>query len=164
MATRADVRRIALALPGVEESTERFAFSVENKGKSKGIAWVWLERTDPKKARVPQPKVLAIRVASLSEKDMILSSDSRKFFTEPHYNGYPAVLVRLAEVTVADLRMLIGDAWRSQAPRELVRAMSDGDVAPSAEKPAKKVAKKRTPAKSPVAKGKPVAKRTAKKR
>jgi hypothetical protein len=121
MATRADVRRIALALPGVEEAKEGFSFSVQNKGKAKGIAWVWLERVDPKKARVPQPKVLAIRVASLSEKDMILASDSKKFFTEPHYNGYPAVLVRLAEVTVADLRMLIGDAWRSQAPRALVR-------------------------------------------
>jgi hypothetical protein len=123
MATRADVRRIALALPGVEEANDRFAFSVQSKGKAKGIAWVWLERVDPKKARVPQPKVLAIRVASLSEKDMILASDSKKFFTEPHYNGYPAVLVRLAEVTVADLRMLIGDAWRSQAPRELVRQL-----------------------------------------
>src|SRR4051794_33444161 len=106
MASRADVRRIALSFAGVEEATDRFAFSVPNKGKSKGLAWVWLERLEPKKARVPNPKVLAVRVANLAEKDLILSSDSKKFFTEPHYNGYPAVLVRLAAIRVPELRLL----------------------------------------------------------
>jgi len=131
MATRADVRRIALSFPQVEESPDYFAFSVPNKGKMKGIAWVWLERLEPKKARVPNPKVLAVRVANLAQKDLILAADSRKFFTEPHYNGYPAVLVRLAEVTSADLRMLIGDAWHSQASSQLRKAMGEdgSDVA-----------------------------------
>src|SRR5258705_11399731 len=100
MATRAEARRIALSLPGVEEAADHSAFSVPNKGKAKGIAWVWLERLEPKKARVPNPKVLAVRVANLAEKDLTLSSDSKKFFTEPHYNGYPAVLVRLAAIRV----------------------------------------------------------------
>jgi hypothetical protein len=53
MAAQNDVRRIALSLPEVEETTDRFAFSVRNKGKLKGFAWVWLERVDPRKARVP---------------------------------------------------------------------------------------------------------------
>ncbi len=57
MADQADVRQIALALPGVREETERFAFSVLNKGKQKGFAWVWLERTKPKGPRVPNPEV-----------------------------------------------------------------------------------------------------------
>ena len=121
MATQADVRRIALSLPGTEEGTDRFAFSVMNKGKSKGFAWVWLERLEPKKARVPNPGVLAVRVANNAQKDLILSSDPRKFFTEPHYNGFPAVLVRLKEATVADLRVLLEEAWRCQAPKELTR-------------------------------------------
>ncbi len=120
MATRADVRRIALSFPGVEESSEPFAFSVPNKGKSKGFAWVWLERLEPKKPRVPNPKVLAVRVANLAEKDLILSSDSKKFFTEPHYNGYPAVLVRLAAIRAPELRLLLESAWRCQAPKELL--------------------------------------------
>jgi hypothetical protein len=82
---------------------------------------VWLERLEPKKARVPNPGVLAVRVANNAQKDLILASDSRKFFTEPHYNGFPAVLVRLKEATVADLRVLLEEAWRCQAPKELTR-------------------------------------------
>lgn len=120
MATQADVRRIALSLPETEESPDRFAFSVRNKDKLKGFVWVWLERLEPKKARVPQPKVIAVRVASLDDKEFLLGLDSEKFFTEPHYNGYPAVLVRLSAVTVRELRPLITEAWRCQAPRNLV--------------------------------------------
>jgi hypothetical protein len=53
---------------------------------------------------------------------MLLAADAGKFFTEPHYNGFPAVLVRLAAVGEDELRELITDAWRCQAPRDLVRA------------------------------------------
>ena len=118
MATQADVRRIALSLPETEETKNHFAFSVRNKGKLKGFVWVWLERIAPKKARVPQPKVIAIRVANQFDKDFLLSLDPAKFFTEPHYNGYPAVLVRLPAVTVRELRPLITEAWRCQAPKD----------------------------------------------
>src|SRR5678815_2845531 len=116
MATQADVRRIALSLPETEEGSDRFGFSVRNKGKSKGFAWVWMERIDPKKPRVANPGVIAVRVANNAQKDLIIASDAKKFFTEPHYNGFPAVLVRLAAVTVADLKVLIAEAWRCQAP------------------------------------------------
>jgi hypothetical protein len=119
MATQADVRRIALALPATEESSERFAFSVLNKGKPKGFAWVWQERMAPKKPRVPNPGVLAVRVANLAQKDLMLSADPEKFFTEPHYNGFPAVLVRLNKVRVADLKVLLAEAWRCQAPADI---------------------------------------------
>ncbi len=50
-----------------------FAFSVRNKGKPKGFVWVWMERVHPKKARVPQPKVIAARVANLDEKEILLT-------------------------------------------------------------------------------------------
>jgi hypothetical protein len=120
MATQADVRRIARSLPETEETPNHFAFSVRNKGKAKGFVWVWMERVHPKKARVPQPKVIAIRTASLDDKEFLLGLGTTKFFTEPHYNGFPAVLVRLSEVTVRELRPLITEAWRSQAPKELL--------------------------------------------
>ena len=120
MATQADVRRIALTLPGTTEGTDRFAFSVENKGKQKGFVWVWLERKDPKKARTPCPTVLAVRVRDQAEKAALLAGDPDVFFTEPHYNGFPAVLVRLPKVSRALLRKLVVDAWRCQAPRKLV--------------------------------------------
>lgn len=124
MATQADVRRIALALPGVVEGVDGFAFSVEHKGKWRGFVWDWKERIHPKKARVPNPRVLAVRVASLGQKEAILASDPVKFFTEPHYNGYPAVLVCLPKVRVAELRVLVEEAWRCMAPPALVKSRS----------------------------------------
>jgi hypothetical protein len=73
----------------------------------------------PRKPRVPRPEVLVVRVPGQGEKEMLLASDPAKFFTEPHYNGFPAVLVRLDAVDLDELRELITDAWRCQAPREL---------------------------------------------
>lgn len=126
MADQSDVRRIALSLPETSEEDGRFAFSVRNKAKQKGIVWAWLERIEPKKPRVPRADVIAIRVADESEKEMLLASDGEKFFTEPHYNGYPAVLVRLAAIEVDELEELITDAWRCQAPRALVKEFEQG--------------------------------------
>jgi hypothetical protein len=114
------VRRIALSLPETSEADGHFAFSVLNKGKQKGFVWVWLERVTPKKTRVPNPEVVAIRVADQEEKELLLAADPAKFFTEPHYNGYPAVLVRLAAIGVDELEGLIVEAWRCQAPKGLV--------------------------------------------
>ena len=121
MATQDDVRRIALSLPEVQESGDRFAFTVETKGKPKGIAWVWRERIHAKKARVPYFAVLAVQVADLGEKQLLLASDDgSKLFTEPHYNGFPAILVRLEAIEVDELEELLTDAWRCQAPKALV--------------------------------------------
>jgi hypothetical protein len=82
---------------------------------------VWKERVNPKKPRVPNHAVMAIRTTNLGQRDALLAADSKKFFTEPHYNGFPAVLVRLDAVTVADLKVLLADAWASMAPPELAR-------------------------------------------
>jgi hypothetical protein len=86
----------------------------------------------PRKARVPQPKVIAVRVANLFDKDFLLGLDPVKFFTEPHYDGFPAVLVRLPAVTARELRPLITEAWRCQAPKDLA--------------PKEKAPRRRTPA------------------
>jgi hypothetical protein len=122
MADQSDVRRIALALPDTSEAEDRFAFSVLNKGKQKGFVWVWSERLEPKKPRVPRPDVLAVRVADRVDKEALLASDAETFFTDPHYNGFPAVLVRLPLIDVGELEELIFDAWCCQAPRALVAA------------------------------------------
>jgi hypothetical protein len=125
VATQDDVRHAALALPDTVEADDRFAFSVVNKGKAKGMAWVWLERIHPKKARVPNPDVVAIRVQDEAEKQALLAEDGDKFFTEPHYNGYPAILVRLAAIEPDELEELIVDAWRCMAPKALVAAYDE---------------------------------------
>jgi hypothetical protein len=145
MATQADVRRLALALPETEEARDRFAFSVRNKDKLKGFVWVWLERVTPKKPRLPNPEVIAARVANLAQKDLLIWAEPTKFFTEPHYNGFPAVLVRLKAVTVADLEPVITEAWRCQAPARLVKATMPEERDGAKAKPAKQA--KSTPAK-----------------
>src|SRR5260221_6852689 len=119
MATRADVQRIALSLPGAEKAVDHFAFGIRRKGKLKGFAWVWMERVEPKKPRVPNPRVLAIRVANLAEKERLLNARRKELFTEPHYEGFPAVLVRLDVVRVPLLRSLLTEGWRCQATADL---------------------------------------------
>ena len=127
MADQQDVRRIALALPETTEAVDRFAFSVPNKGKQKGFVWAWNERVAPKKPKVPSTEVVAIRVADLHEKEALLASGEEWIFTEPHYNGYPAVLVRLPLIDPVELEELIVDGWRSLAPRALVAAWEQGE-------------------------------------
>jgi hypothetical protein len=129
MATQDDVRRIALGLPDVTEAGDRFAFSVRPGARDKGLAWVWQERTEPGRPRVPNPGVLAVRVANAGEKEMLLASDpdAGTVFTEPHYNGFPAVLVRLAAIDVDELEELLIDAWRCQAPKKLVKEYEAGE-------------------------------------
>jgi hypothetical protein len=120
MACQEDVRRIALSLPETIEADDGFAFAVLNKGKQKGFAWVWQERIEPKKPRVPCADVIAVRVANGAEKESLLAADKEKYFTEPHYNGFPAVLVRLPAIEIDELTELLIDAWRCLAPRSLV--------------------------------------------
>jgi hypothetical protein len=108
------------------EANKGFAFSVPSKGKLKGFVWVWQERVAAKKPRIPNPGVIAVRVANLGQKSAILAADPKKFFTEPHYDGFPAVLVRLDAVTVADLKVLIAEAWRCQAPKDLAQNRKRG--------------------------------------
>jgi hypothetical protein len=79
VADQSDVRRVALSLPGTSEAEDRFAFSVHNKGKQKGLAWVWAERVQPKKPRVPRSDVVAVRVANQHEKEALLAADDAKF-------------------------------------------------------------------------------------
>jgi len=120
MATQADVRRIALSLPGAKEIPGRFAFGVDRQGKLKAFAWVWRRRVEPKKPRVAQPKVVALTVASLDDKEFLIAANPAKFFTEPHYDGFPAILVRLSVVTVRELKELVTAAWRCQVPKALL--------------------------------------------
>ena len=83
------MRQIALSLEGASEDPDSFRFYVDGRQ----FLWLWQERVDPKKPRVPNPEVIAARVADDLRKQMRLAIDPRVFFTEPHYVGYNAVLV-----------------------------------------------------------------------
>lgn len=115
MATQADVRRIALALPGTREEESHFAFAVQRGDEWRKFCWVWLERIHAKKARVPCADVLAVRTANLDEKEAMLLAEPERFFTEKHYDGYPAVMVRLPLVRVPELRALLQAAHGAQS-------------------------------------------------
>ena len=130
MADQSDVRRIVLSLPETREAGDHFGFTVLSRGsKHKGLAWAWNERVEPGEPRVPNQGVVAIRVANVQERDTLIKADPAKFFTEPHYNNFPAVLVRLDEVGRGELEELLTDAWRYLAPRRLVKAFDEEQAA-----------------------------------
>src|SRR5580704_10296178 len=108
MVDAAAVRRIAASLPhATDDSTEA---SLEFAVAGKGFAWSWKERVHPKKPRVPRLDVLAVRCPA-EAKQAILEADPDKLFTEPHYDAFPAVLVRLDRVDEAEIEALLRSAW-----------------------------------------------------
>jgi hypothetical protein len=120
VATQGDVRRIALSLPGTTEDGDEFRFLVEGKM----FVWLWPERVAPKRARVPNPDVIVVRVGNEIDKQVLLAMDPKAFFTEPHYDGYAAVLVRLSAIDLDLLRDVLSEGWRCRASKRL-QAQSD---------------------------------------
>ena len=120
MATWDDVRRIALALP---ETTEQPSRGIPQwRVRDKGFVWERpLRRADVEALgpAAPEGPILAARVADLGVKEALLASDPAVFFTTPHFNGYPAILVRLDRIAVAELGELITEAWLARAPGRL---------------------------------------------
>jgi hypothetical protein len=117
VASQRDVRRIALSLPETSEDPDEFRFLVDGKM----FVWLWPERIAPKRARVPNPEVIVVRVGNEIDKQVLLAMDPKVFFTEPHYDGYNAVLVRLPLIDREMLRDVITESWRCRAPRRLLR-------------------------------------------
>jgi len=115
MADADDVRREALALPEVEEiDCDGFDFRVGGKG----FIWSYPERR-PGRPRVLRTDIAVVFVGDEAEKQALLLGEPDLFFTTPGYDGWPLVMVRLAQVDVDRLRELIIDAWRMRAPDEI---------------------------------------------
>ncbi len=117
-----DVRRIALALPQTNEQLSRgHAFW---RVRDKGFVWERpLRRTDLEALddAAPEGPILGVRVEHLGAKEALLADPSGVFFTTPHFDGYPAVLVQLDMIAVDELEELIAEAWLCRAPRRLAR-------------------------------------------
>ena len=115
MADADDVRRVALALPHVEEiDSEGFDFRVGGKG----FVWSYPERRPGQPRRI-RADIAVLYVGDEAEKQALLLGEPRIFFTTPGYDGWPLVMLRLAEVDADRLTELVTDAWRMRAPREL---------------------------------------------
>jgi hypothetical protein len=126
MATWDDVRRIALGLP---ETTEAVSWGHAHwRVKDKGFVWERpLRRSDLEALgdAAPEGPILGARVEHLVAKEALLADDPDVFFTTPHFDGYPAVLVRLDEISDEGLEEVIVEAWLCRAPKRLAQAYVD---------------------------------------
>ena len=124
MATWRDVRRIALALPGVTEEgtpTDKAAWIVNKKF----FAWERPLRKSDLAAlgdKAPTGPILGVRTADLEMKEVLLASHRGVYFTTPHFDGYPAVLIQLSKITSKELKDVIVEAWLARAGKRAVAA------------------------------------------
>jgi hypothetical protein len=110
-----DVRRLALALPAVEEiDCDGFDFRVGGHG----FVWSYPERTAGK-PHVIRTDIAVLYVGDEAEKQALLLGEPELFFTAPGYDDWPLVLLRLAAVDTGRLTELVTDAWRMRAPATL---------------------------------------------
>jgi len=117
-----DVRRIALSLPETGERPQwgNMSWRVRDK------AFVWerpLRQSDLRALgdAAPDGPILGVRVEHLIAKEALLADDPDVYFTTPHFDDYPAVLVRLERIPLDELEELIMEAWACQAPKRLAR-------------------------------------------
>ena len=126
MADWDDVRRIALALPetGERSSRDKASWRVRDK------LFVWERPLRPADLRAlgdaaPTGPVLGARVEHLGAKEALLADDPGVFFTTPHFDNYPAILVRLDAITVEDLEEVVVEAWLARAPKRIAQEYID---------------------------------------
>lgn len=109
MVTHDDIRAIALDLPGAYEQA---SYDGRPSWRTKPLMFAWIR---------DEPEALVVWVESEDDKLALIDGEPDKFFTTPHYEGSPIVLVRLDAVDVAEARELVTESWRLRAPRALVR-------------------------------------------
>jgi hypothetical protein len=115
MATEEDARELALALPATVEKP------------SYGMPGFRVR--DRLFARIREERdVLVVWCADVEEKGFLIGAQPDKFFTTPHYDGHPMVLVRLAAVDRQELFELITESWRLRAPKRLGESFDAGST------------------------------------
>ena len=122
MATWNDVARIAGELPLTSEQAPH-----DWRVGKKLLAWERPLRPSDREAlaaqgaQAPEGDILGVRVSDEGIKFALITDDPKVYFTTPHFDGYPAVLVKLGQIDVDDLQELITEAWLTQAPKKLVQ-------------------------------------------
>ena len=126
MATWEDVSRLALAMPEAVESTSHGnrAWKVKDK------LFVWerpLRQSDLKALgdEAPTGPILGARVEHLIAKEALIADDPSVFFTTPHFDGYPAVLIRLDAISTEILEEVVVEAWLARAPKRLAERFNE---------------------------------------
>jgi len=117
-----DVRRIALSLPDTSEEVSRGNAHWRVHGK--GFVWERPLRKSDLRALgegAPDGPILGARVEHLGAKEALIQDEPNVFFTTPHFDGFPAVLVRLEEIGLDELEEVIVEAWLARAPKRLAQ-------------------------------------------
>jgi hypothetical protein len=125
MATFDDVSRLALALPEATEGAGGHDGLRHWRVRKKSFVWERpLRKADVAALgeAAPAGPILGARVEHLVAKEALLGDEPDVYFTTPHFDGYPAVLVRLGRIGLADLEELITEAWLARAPKRLAAA------------------------------------------
>ncbi|GAA3239120.1 MmcQ/YjbR family DNA-binding protein [Actinocorallia longicatena] len=128
MATWEDVQRIALAMPGTTERAGHGDQPTWRVG-DKGFAWERpLRKTDLAALgdTAPTGPILGVRVQDEGVKSALIADDPDVYFTIPHFDGYPAVLLRLERIGVEELTELMTEAWLTRAPKRLAKEFLGG--------------------------------------
>lgn len=113
MITEDDIRQFALALPG---AFEQASYGGRPSWRTAPRMFAWL-RDDP--------EALVVWVDAVEDKEALIAADPFRFFTTPHYDGQPIVLVRLEAIDAGETAELIVDSWLLRAPRSLTRPAGD---------------------------------------
>ena len=116
------VRRLALSLPEAHERQSRGL--AQWRVTDKLFVWERPLRASDLRALgddAPEGPILGARVEHLLAKEALLADEPAVYFTTPHFDGYPAVLVRLEEISEAELEELVVEAWLCRAPKRLAR-------------------------------------------
>ncbi len=128
MADWDDVRRIALSLP---ETTEQPMHGLPSwRVRKKLFVWERPLRASELEAlgeAAPSGPILGARVEHLVAKEALLADDPEIYFTTPHFDGYPSVLVRLERIAVGELEELVIEAWLTRAPKRLSKQYLDAN-------------------------------------
>jgi hypothetical protein len=126
MATLRDIEKLALAMPQTvmgKDDDGRPSYAVNGKV----ICWHRSPRPDALDPKTGDrlTDVFVFRVTDLDVKEMVLQDDRGIFFTTPHWQGYPAVLIRIPDLKHlrrAELREMVEEAWLSRAPKRVAKA------------------------------------------
>jgi hypothetical protein len=126
VATWDDVRRFALALPDTSEYDRRGQAFWRVRDKN----FVWerpLRKSDLEALGkdAPDGPILGARVEHLIAKEALIADNPGAFFTTPHFDGYPAVLIRLGQIGLDELEEVVVEAWLARAPKRLARQYLD---------------------------------------
>jgi hypothetical protein len=107
--TENDVRKAALALP---ETTEKPSYGTPG-----------FRVKDKLFARIREEgDILVLWCSDVAEKEAMIGAEPEKFFTMPHYDGHPMVLVRFDAIDPTELDELLTDSWRLRAPKKVLDA------------------------------------------